>query len=38
MEGVRCYDLPYSVLDAAIDFCALCYLVGRFDQLRFRLT
>lgn len=26
------------VLDAAIDFCALCFVVGRFDRLRFRLT
>jgi Domain of unknown function (DUF4395) len=26
------------VLDASIDFCALCFVVGRIDRLRFRLT
>ena len=26
------------VLDASVDFCALCFVVGRFDRFRFRLT
>jgi len=25
-------------LDASVDFCALCYVVARFDRLRVRLT